>query len=820
MAEIYHLLQRQIPSHIREKYPVFCTFVDYYYRWLQARGFSDLQNITNIDFVNRAITITDNVIPVELFNGHTIVGENGARALVVGISEDGKLLIRYQTLDSKFVRGERIHIKRDKNDTDKSATAIVEGVYTIPSVFIDEFSKLLDADHIFGTDTNNIAQILRHIKELYRSKGTEDALKYLLKVNQGVDAEVKYPFEQVMKPSDGRWTQLYAVTMKTHKEYYGKEPKEVKEARFMALTNKPYMDVGVSRVETFRNDEFLRFYLTEDPKPYEGQLVEVIENGKVTYVGNVVSGYISVRIHKGGRKWQVGQIFQIGGKDPWGVINKSYDDPKRPWFLRHIEVPTDNYGESGQETYLQHEEKPTICRVTVVDKDGAMVHAEIVQLGEYVKPGDGKQYTVSPLFFETGEDWEREYQAVVSFEFGPRHKEVGYWEDARGFISYQDIVLQDSYYYQQFSYDIVSTANPDEYQSLAELIHPVGTKMFTTYILQTDLNFDTTFDVDVTFPFVALSFFDIARVTEEIAKTVKKPLHDTLDNVHDHDLEFITLKRLFDSAIATDHTMKLWLSKAFKDHALTTDYASFGLIKGLSDHTLSTDDYHFNVQKGFNDFALSTDYGSFEYRIQDFGDLALSSDKVGKTLKKPFDDSLAPNDNVKVSLGLNKRDSVLSTDYATFGVVKVLRDQTEHRDPVKFKVTKPLTDKIGSIDSCKISTVKPIVDRTEGSTDKKVAFKVTKPLTDSTAHSESHAFTVHKPLETDTLSPTDSYRLNVGKKPNTDILRPTDGKNTDIKTGVTKNYDTDTDPYHQRVWRGFTNDSYAELGALHTITIK
>ena len=64
MAEIYHLLKRQIPPHVREKNPVFCTFIDYYYRWLQARGFSDLQNITDIDFVNRAITITDNLVPM------------------------------------------------------------------------------------------------------------------------------------------------------------------------------------------------------------------------------------------------------------------------------------------------------------------------------------------------------------------------------------------------------------------------------------------------------------------------------------------------------------------------------------------------------------------------------------------------------------------------------------------------------------------------------------------------------------------------------------------------------------------------------------
>lgn len=670
MAEIYHLLHRQIPAHIREKYPVFCTFVDYYYRWLQARGFSDLSNITNIDFVNRAITITDNIIPVELFNGHTIVGENGARALVVGVSDDGKLLIRYQTLDAKFTRGEQIHIKRDQNDTDKSATATVEGVYTIPSVFIDEFSKLLDHDQIFGTDTNNIAQILRHIKELYRAKGTEDALKHLLKVNQGVDAEVKYPFERVLKPSDGKWTQYYAVTLKTQTEYLGKEPTKVEEARFIAATNTPYIRTGVSHIETFRRSEFLRFYLTEDPKPYEGQLVEVIEDGNVIYAGNVVSGYTKVKIHKGGKKWQVGQIFTLGGKDPWGVINLSYDDPKIPWWLRHTETPEDNYGESGQNTYLQHEEKPTICRVTVVDANGGIVHAEIVQLGEYVKPEEGKKYTVSPLFFRTGEDWEKEYEAVVSFEFGTKHREVGHWEDASGFISYNDIRLQDSYYYQQFSYDIVSTANPDEYQSLAQLVHPVGTKMFTTYVLQTDLNFDSTFDVDVHFPYVSISFFDVARVTDAVAKIVKKPLEDETDEV-------------------SDMTRMLSLIKRFTDCILTTD-------------------------------------------------------TLDKRTKKLLKDDLSPKDNTKVVLARGLTDASITSDRTTFYEKKVFADQSTHMETHTFNVRKLGVDTTGIRDGTLIESV----------------------------------------------------------------------------TNETRDYDTESDPYHTREWVGRVNESYAELGIVYNITIK
>lgn len=681
MAEIYHLLKRQIPPHVREKYPVFCTFVDYYYRWLQARGFSNLHNITDIDFVNRAITITDNLVPIELFNGQTIVGENGARAIVVGLSDDGRLLIRYQTLDAKFTRGETIHIKRSKDDTDKSATAVVDGVYTIPSVFIDEFSKLLDTDHIFGTDTNNIAQILRHIKELYRSKGTEDALKYLLKINQGVEAEVKYPFEQVLKPSDGKWTQFYAVTLKTHPDFYGKEPKVINEARFMAYPNKAYMDVGVDHVETFRQDEYLRFYMTEDPYPYDGQMVEVIENNSVVYVGYVVNGYTSVRVIKGGKKWQVGQIFSIGGKDGWGVYELSYDDRKRPWHTRSktnpYKDPFDDYGESGEETYLQHEEKPTICRVTVVDENGAILHAEIIQLGEYVAENKNKEYVVSSLFFETGEEWEDEYKATITFDFGARHKEVGYWEDASGFLSYQDIRLQDSYYYQQFSYDIVSTANPDTYQNLAMMVHPVGTKMFTTYILNTDLSLDETFDIDVTFPYISLSFFDVAKITEVVSKFLKKPLNDSTDNIDDSSLLKSISKCLLNHIFAADLDMVFSVEKELKD-------VSFG-----------SDDYSFSIKSDKLDETFTSDYKCW-FMNKPLFDTIDQSEGMSKVVSKPLTDSTSHKERIGFDyLKLLEETTDESTDNrVSFLNDKSLSDNTTSSEYNGFSIEKPLDDAI------------------------------------------------------------------------------------------------------------------------------
>ena len=48
MPSVYHLLARQIPAHIQQAHPVFCKFIEYYYRWLQTRGFVSLSDLKTL----------------------------------------------------------------------------------------------------------------------------------------------------------------------------------------------------------------------------------------------------------------------------------------------------------------------------------------------------------------------------------------------------------------------------------------------------------------------------------------------------------------------------------------------------------------------------------------------------------------------------------------------------------------------------------------------------------------------------------------------------------------------------------------------------
>ena len=69
---------------------------------------------------------------------------------------------------------------------------------------------------------------------------------------------------------------------------------------------------------------------------------------------------------------------------------------------------------------------------------------------------------------------------VFSLSHSNINKLLGYYENGLSRLDDQD-KIQDSYYYQNYSYDISSTTSPDAYREMVkEYIHPSGFKLFTT----------------------------------------------------------------------------------------------------------------------------------------------------------------------------------------------------------------------------------------------------------------------------------------------------------------------------------------------------
>lgn len=619
MPSIYHLLARQIPAHIREQYPVFCKFIEYYYRWLQTRGFTDIQSVSNIDSESRAITLKDYTRDLDQWIGYQISNLDGAVAEVIGVSDD-RLIIRYLTVDRTFNVNDDIHIRRNSEDVyDKGVEldgGVVSGIETLPSAFIDHFSKMLDADQIFGTQTKNIALILRNIRSLYQAKGDEQALKYLIKVTKNVDVEVKYPWEDVLKISDGKWKRSYSCVVRADTKYWHDVPITADRIRIMyeekddngdyrykdqyitkievfgkqsenydeddpnnwwlreehieidettglpkvdPTTNKyivncPWGDYQVDPVSgaiIFSGDKagctygewgnryitpFIRFYFDEDPQVKIGQEIRIISkdeqgNDILSYVCTVVPTFDSLQIIDGGKQWQVGQIFSASKDQIWYIYT-----PPNPEYRQPSTITTIN----ESDVYIEYsEQKPLIGRVTSVDDNGKIQGVEILQYGEFIPQGGAKQIIVYPIYYRGESVDPEDYKAVLQLQYTDVGQSEGYYQDSSSWISYEPIRIQDSNYWQQFSYDVVSNVDGSTYYDMAQLLHPVGTKMFTTYMIEGDLNASAQFDIDVHTAYSSVSLYDIATTTDQLVKEIIKNITE-LSPISDYLIKDVT----------------------------------------------------------------------------------------------------------------------------------------------------------------------------------------------------------------------------------------------------------------------------------------
>ena len=76
--------------------------------------------------------------------------------------------------------------------------------------FIQYFKNELD---IFGDNYEFIdrAFFLRKAKQIFTAKGTESSYKFLFKLLYNKDSEISYPWDQVLKASDGKWQQEMSI---------------------------------------------------------------------------------------------------------------------------------------------------------------------------------------------------------------------------------------------------------------------------------------------------------------------------------------------------------------------------------------------------------------------------------------------------------------------------------------------------------------------------------------------------------------------------------------------------------------------------------
>ena len=95
---------------------------------------------------------------------------------------------------------------------------------TAPDRFVQHFRNQLDVYGLFNSSIAFDRKYLKTIKQVYGTRGSEQALVYILRAAKGAETTIQYPAEQILRASDARWIQEQFITVRTR---YGTIPSTI-----------------------------------------------------------------------------------------------------------------------------------------------------------------------------------------------------------------------------------------------------------------------------------------------------------------------------------------------------------------------------------------------------------------------------------------------------------------------------------------------------------------------------------------------------------------------------------------------------------------
>lgn len=180
------VISRQIPEFIREDYPTFVAFVEGYYEYLDQFEKRNLHELRDLDE-------TDDELLGSFKAELDIFGGNYTSIISAGEMKPGVLYKISEISNTNF-----------RNYGASVNTVGHRFVATGPGAG----SGTVIASNI------DYRFVLRKVKDIFLAKGTEKSYKLLFKLLYNKNAEIMYPWDSVLKASDGKWAQENSIFVK------------------------------------------------------------------------------------------------------------------------------------------------------------------------------------------------------------------------------------------------------------------------------------------------------------------------------------------------------------------------------------------------------------------------------------------------------------------------------------------------------------------------------------------------------------------------------------------------------------------------------
>lgn len=321
-----------------------------------------------------------------------------------------------------------------------------------------------------------------NIVEIWKSKGSEESIKTFFRIFFDDEVEIYYPWEAVLIPSDGRWIvdTVLRVTrlVGDPNDFAGKRIFQVgsdAEAVVDRVERKVYADqviyelklIPQSIVGNFFDHKVVYVDETLTAEVYRSVIaISVLEKGTGYKVGDKItlSGYEGMSfvayvddVDRDGGILSASLVDFGSGNTPFSVIATN---TTKPYYLIDFVFYEyqleEDYGlitQTGTAPFINY---GLITENVVLASDyGYLTIQEAQDIDIIIQSDEGE-----------GAKVEIKYGALATYK--------GYYKGIKGQLS-EGIVLQDSKYYQKFSYEVRTTYSSSQWlQPLKKFAHPAG----------------------------------------------------------------------------------------------------------------------------------------------------------------------------------------------------------------------------------------------------------------------------------------------------------------------------------------------------------
>lgn len=453
----------------------------------------------------------------------------------------------------EYIRGEYElfvnFIKAYYEFLDQSQQRNLEDIRSIDNTleeFVIRFKKELSV--LFPTNTlANERFVLQRIREFYQARGSKESYQFLFRILFNKDSDVFYPSTQILRASDGKWTQEKSVFVRmTSGNLFNLTGKIID-----IDTNNKQIHVFSPRVVFYREDVYEVFI--DRAYTQDISIGDIVRSQDGNDTGEIIPCPSKYTITSEGSGFEIGALYYLKTEDGDGSLIKitkigtggsikkiqviSFGLDYRSTFYAKLSnkqatalpyrhpVPgpypdgTTGFVDLGYintQDYFYYDKFYTPAANT----NEKVFYADGTYVGEIIGSFYTNASTTNVIDLDTAE---------IKIELGAVAAYPGYYSASDGFIS-DESFIQDGKYYQLFSYVIQVEQQIDSYYNIVkELLHPAGMELYAEYTIKNQY----LVSASPLLAFIRRQFLEQLFITDdESTNEVTLPKSDALPAIH------------------------------------------------------------------------------------------------------------------------------------------------------------------------------------------------------------------------------------------------------------------------------------------------